>query len=203
MIEITAEDILRGSAEFDRREGRDSMYRVAEFLLEQWWSEFSKMSDALTVLLLTWNWAFYRYGLFDQSALDACLEEHWDAIEQFHERDIATLTEDDAEAIGSLFEAVLDALRIAGGKSEGKRSPVATAKALHLLAPKFFPTWDQRIARAYGCPYYSSPARAYQRFSLITRDIAVRVAPSLPESHKSLLKRIDEYNYAHFTQNWI
>lgn len=202
-MDVTAEEILRGGSEFDRREGRDSMYRVATFLLGEWWSDFPKMSDALTVLLLTWNWAFYRYGLFDQSALDTCLEKHWPAVEEFHEREIGSLTDDDAPAIRVLFDAMLNALRIASGKSAGKRSPVATAKALHLLAPKFFPIWDQRIARAYRCPYYSAPAAAYQRFSMITRDIAVRVGPLLPASPKSLLKQIDEYNYAHFTQSWI
>lgn len=33
------------------------------------------------------------------------------------------------------------------------KSPVAVAKALHLLAPHFFPLWDGRIAKSYKCYY--------------------------------------------------
>lgn len=59
-LKITSKDIERGSAAFEKKEGRDSMYRVASFLLQQpdYWGNASRVADALAVLLLTWNAAF-------------------------------------------------------------------------------------------------------------------------------------------------
>jgi len=45
------------------------------------------------------------------------------------------IAEGDVKAIRQLFREFLDALAIAEGAKTGVRSPVATAKALHLLAP--------------------------------------------------------------------
>ena len=64
-LNITIDDLKKGCRAFEVNEGRDSMYRVATFLLAKWWGRYAEMVDALTVLLLTWNSAFYRYGLFD------------------------------------------------------------------------------------------------------------------------------------------
>jgi hypothetical protein len=85
---VSASELRRAAAVFEAREGRDSMYRVATFLLTQWWGRYREMSDALSVLLLTWNGAFYRYGPFDQRKLESCLERHWPSIEAFRARDI-------------------------------------------------------------------------------------------------------------------
>jgi len=51
----------------------------------------------------------------------------------------------------------LKALQIADGKSAGRKSPVAVAKALHLLAHDFFALWDDKIAKAYNCHYRYIP----------------------------------------------
>jgi len=91
------------------------------------------------VLLLTWNNALYRYGLFDFSALETTLRNNMDTLNAFRERDILSFADRDKETIMVLFNAFLDALKIVDGKKKGTRSPVAVAKALHLLAPAFFP----------------------------------------------------------------
>ena len=202
-IQISPHELQRGSEAFRAHEPRDSMYRVALFLLDHWWGDHTRMVDALTVLLLTWNGAFYRYGPFDQDALERCLKHHWDTIENFHQREIASLRESDRDPLKALFLSLLDALRIAQGKKAGARSPVSVAKTLHLLAPDFLPIWDDRIARAYKCAYSLDPSDSYLRFCNQIRDIAADLRPHVPGSHSTLLKRIDEYNYAKFTKNWI
>lgn len=100
--------------------------------------------------------------------------------------------------------SMLEALAIASGTAAGRRSPVAAAKALHLLAPAFFPLWDERIAKAYGCNYSADPVDAYLRFMQITRCVLIEHATTLAgmQDGKSQLKVLGEYNYARFTKNW-
>lgn len=174
------------------------MYRVATFLLEHWWGKHPEMSDALAVLLLTWNQAFYRYGLFDAKRLEECLAKHWDLIEEYHAREIETLSHEDYADITLLFTDLLDVL----GNQKGK-SPVSVGKGLHLLAPRFFPIWDRRIAAIYGCAYDRDPAGAYLRFCDINKQLVESLRNSSSESSKTLLKRIDEYNYVKFSKGWI
>jgi hypothetical protein len=59
-------------------------------------------------------------------------------FESFREGDIFSHLSVDDSAITSLFGQLLDALRICEGKKKGAKSPVAVAKALHLLAPAYF-----------------------------------------------------------------
>lgn len=80
---------------------------------------------------------------------------------------------------------------------------MAVAKALHLLAPNFFPLWDETIARAYGCYYNENPAEKYVLFCKITKTIADKVRNYILRSDKTLTKLIDEYNYSKYTQGWI
>jgi hypothetical protein len=200
---IRIAELEKGCRAFERHEGRDSMYRVTTFLLEQWWGRHADMVDALTVLLLTWNASFYRYGMFDQHRLEKFLGEQWNVISSFRNRDIASLTAGDHGAIKKLFDGFNAALQIQAGKCRGRRSPVAVAKTLHLLGPRFFPPWDYEIANQYDCDYSEKPANAYTRFCDIVQTIASDLAGRVSPSSKSLLKLIDEFNYAQYTKEWI
>jgi len=87
-----------------------------------------------------------------------------------------------------------------------RKSPVAVAKALHLLAPTFFPLWDERIAKKYGCYYNSCPAKEYIRFMKLMKRFAKKVKNYIAPSNyqnKTLLKLIDEFNYSKYTKRWI
>lgn len=202
MTPFTPEELARGVAAYARHEPRDSMYTVAIFLLETWWGDLPKMADALTVLLLTWNGAYYRYGMFDQFMLESCLRREWGAIELFRERNILSWSDADEDIVFRLFEALRLALGIRHADGKTTTSPVSAAKALHMLGPSFFPLWDQAIARAYECDYAYEPAAAYLRFCRISRGQAERVG-ALGRVGVSTLKAIDEYNYAKFTKGWI
>jgi len=199
----TQDEFRRGIDAFEKRERRDSMYRVATFLVSHFWGKPADMADGLGTLLLTWNQAFYRYGAFDFDKLEECLEGNLTRLESFRRRDISSLSNADEEDIKGLFSQLLEALEIPSGNKQGSRSPVAVAKALHLLAPHFFPIWDQRIARAYRCYYSVNPSAAYVLFCNIMKDIADLVCHYVPQPDRSVLKLIDEYNYSKYTQKWI
>lgn len=200
----SARALLRGSAAFEKREKRDAMYKTASFLVCHFWGKHTEMAEGLGVLVVHWNHAFYRYGLFDYDCLQDCLAENQETLEAFRRRDILGYQqENDDPAIELLFHKFLDALAIRNGSSKGRSSPVAVAKALHLLAPNFFPLWDEKIARAYGHRYGKRPAEKYMAFMLDTKRIAERLAEHVPLAGKTLLKLIDEYNYARHTKAWI
>jgi len=197
------EEFLRGCAEFENHERRDAMYKVASYLIENFWGKSADMSDALGVLLLTWNHAFYRYGMFDFNRLEDCIEDNLSEIASFRRKGIFELSDSSGRQVKSLFLSFLEALQIDSGRSKGKKSPVAVAKALHLLAPTFFPLWDQSIAEEYGCYYNKDPAEMYLEFCGKIREFAVKAKEYTDRKDKTLVKLIDEYNYAKFTEGWI
>jgi len=203
IIMISINEFRKGYQEFQKRERRDAMYKTATFIVNHFWGNPSDMVDGMGVLLLTWNQAFYRYGSFDFDKLEQVLTKHFNTIASYRVKDITTLQKADEQTIITLFNEFLDALQIADGKKKGTKSPVAVAKALHLLGPSFFPLWDEKIARAYDCYYNSNPAHSYIAFSYKMKNIASSLANQVSTSNKTLLKLIDEYNYAKYTKEWI
>ena len=199
------QDFKRGYKAFQENEQRDAMYKTASFLVCHFWGKHKEMADGLGVLLLTWNQAFYRYGLFDFDKLEQCIKQNQVEIDSLRRRSILNLSECDAELVRSLFKQFLEALAITNGKKKGTRSPVAASKALHLLAPEFFALWDDKIARAYSCYYNEMPADMYWKFMIMMRDFASELPKNLASDMpgKSLVKLIDEYNYAKYTKEWV
>ena len=217
--------LKRGSKAFVENEPRDAMYKVSTYLIKEFWGKPKDITDALGVLLLTWNQAFYRYASFDFEELEKCLSRNMAKIERYRDRDIFSYSLNDDSSIVKLFNEMLDAL-----KTERGKSPVAVAKALHLLAPNFFPLWDVQIAKSYHILWYDSSeaaskylilmrltqaqtedvVKSYTEFSGLSIeekrtaliDICNSCSSNLP-FQKSILKIIDEYNYAKYTKNWI
>jgi len=204
MIIPCREEFLNGCKEFGKHEKRDGMYKVATFLVSHFWGKPSDMADGLGVLLLTWNQAFYRYGSFSFAKLEKCITHTLPKIESYRNRDIRNLSGTDENDIKDLFVIFYEALQIDAGKMQGKKSPVAVAKTLHLLAPNFFPLWDDKIARAYKCYYNANPAEKYVSFCQIIKAIADKIKNYVDNrSDKTLIKLIDEYNYSKYTKEWI
>lgn len=196
---ITVSELKAGSKAFQEHEVRDAMYKIATFLVKHFWGKAREMSDSLGVLLLTYNQAFYRYGPIDFFALENCINQNLRALSSFRSRNILSYCTTDDIAIKDLYGQFLKALQINEGKTRGRQSPVAVAKALHLLAPTFFPLWDDKIARAYNCHY------TYVPFMQKMKDLVEILTPDidLQNTDKTLLKLIDEYNYAKFTKAWV
>ena len=205
MNAISPDEFKQGYLAFQQRERRDAMYTTASFLVKHYWGNPTKMAEGLGVLVLHWNQAFYRYGPFDYDRLEQCISDNAAELESYRNRDISTYqpTADDS-GIKSLFQAFLGALAICEGNVKGRSSPVAVAKAMHLLAPAFFPLWDEKIAKAYDCYYDVNPADKYINFMRKTKEIAAALASCIQIiDDKTLLKLIDEYNYAKHTKQWV
>jgi hypothetical protein len=196
-------DFRNGCLAYEKMEQRDSMYKVSTFLMKEYWGRPADMADALGVLLTTWNNAFYRYGPFSYEELQSCIELNWKLIDTFRTRQIHEYSENDTGPIISLFNAFLGALKIASGKSKGRASPVGTAKALHLLGPAFFPIWDDKIAKAYDCFYGTDASGSYVRFVRIAVDMCKSLSPHAHRTDRSIIKLVDEYNFAKYTKKWV
>lgn len=130
-------------------------------------------------------------------------------LEQYRRKNILDYSPSDDRHVSQLFQEFLCALEVSTA-GQVKQSPVATAKALHLLAPAYFPLWDETIAREYGCDYSNSRlatdrAAQYLKFMKLCQRIAARFAPpiGIPATGKTLLKVIDEYNYVKFTERLV
>ncbi|MGD0291852.1 MAG: hypothetical protein ABSC63_19740 [Candidatus Binataceae bacterium] len=96
---ITVQNLESGCRDYEAQEPRDSMYRVSRFLVREWWTDPTKLTDALSVLLLTWNANFYRFGGgLRAEALETCLRENWVTVEAFHPRRLSTLQDADHQA---------------------------------------------------------------------------------------------------------
>jgi len=203
MENLSKEEFYRGIKEYEKHEKRDAMYKVATFLTKYYWGKATDMADGLGVLLLTWNQAFYRFGNFDFYKLEECIDKNLQELKAFREREIDSLSESDMKEIQNLFDEFLRALQRGSGKKKGTKSPVAVAKALHILAPNFFPLWDEKIARHYKCYYNSNPAGKYIEFCKKIKEMKQKVEgyKCCRDSEKSVLKLIDEFNYSKYTEN--
>lgn len=196
----TRQEFRDAIKEFNGRERRAYVYYVALDALTAGWGDPTKMSRAIGVLLEIWHSAFYRYGPFDLAALTSCVAKHLAVLEKLRLRTIQSLSKEDEPTIRDLFWAFTKALR--GGKGGTSESTVATAKALHLVAPGILPLWDNAIALAYG--HVSMWADDYLDFSRHMKELAATVADYVDTADKcTLLKRIDEFNYAVYTRHWV
>ncbi|MFL6674755.1 MAG: hypothetical protein ACJ8LG_15860 [Massilia sp.] len=195
--------ILAGSKEFQRQLPREVVYKTATFLVSHYWGNQREVADGLGILLLTWNQAFYRYGAFSFEALESCIRRNNQKLDEFRTRTIADFDDRDAPRVKKIFKEFLDCLAIENGAKAGVSSPVAAAKALHVLAPHFFPLWDNKIARAYNCYYAQNPADKYLKFLRVTKEMAASLLLQPKQNGRSALKIVDEYNFARFTRNWV
>ncbi len=205
--EISLETLEKDCRAYEEDSAWDSVYRIASTLVEEGWGSPrnpQKVVDGLIVLLRIWNQQVYGPYSFHETVLKRWIECAWARIDGFRRRDILSLRGEDHDAIDLTFSQLLPILRKSGGKE--KASPVSVAKALHMLAPAFFPMWDYEIAHGsprssgWKCPYETFPAIAYIVFCERIQKFAAQLNAKLSAGHwllaeKTLLKRIDEYNF--------
>jgi hypothetical protein len=200
---ISPESLQKGCDEYDKRERRAYVYDTTMFLVKHFWGNPKKVAEGLGVLLLVWNNAFYRNRAFDCNALEKYIAHNQSLLDEYKDRNILTYTSEDDAQIKQLFEQLRAAIQICDGKRKGKTSPVGVAKALHLLAPSFFPLWDQKIAKACDCYYKNDAAGQYIRFIKCMKKHCQELEPFVKVGEgATLLKRIDEYLYSE-QQKWI
>ena len=187
------------------------MYRISTRLIDQYWEDDYEVSNALGVLLLTWNSAFYRFGYFKYDEIEGSIRKHRVTLNLLRERELTTMESKDQELLRPVFYDFLASLRSIGkkrAKNEGKLtySPVSVGKALHLLCPSFFPLWDDEISKGYGCTWKKSNESfdSYLRFMRISYcqmlDLQKSGAPPEAIANVKPLKLLDEFNYLMFTK---
>jgi hypothetical protein len=224
---ISIVELRKGCQAYWDQEPRDAMYRVAiDLVTERWAHDAGDVADGLGVILLTWNHAAYRYDAFDFGKLEEFLRVNRPELDAFRKRSITSFQpNEDSQPIKAMFGKTMDALVTTKNK---KRSPVGVAKALHIIAPQFFPLWDVAIATGWNClwSYKKDAASQYVEFTKYAQAAAAAldaeygarspaaaklpVAPDLASAlselcrrPKSLLKFIDEYCFAKYTKKWI
>lgn len=184
---------------FLENEPRDLFYRAATELTELVLKGQTclTLSEAIAVLLQTWNRAYYQYFRFNQrhfAEIDRLLTEYKDIIiSRFRSFSSYSFSYDDKRDVEVIFAAFENVL-----------GPTGASKALHLLAPRFFPLWDGAIAKAYGCAFKprGRNAAGYRRFMEIAHSQCSHLQTSLPDN-ANLLKLLDEYNYCKYTKRWL
>lgn len=191
-------DVRRARNAFERNEPRNLFYRAATELVDLALCRSSSLTvaEALAVLLQTWNRARYRYSKFDAdhfSDIDTLLRGYRSKLVGLRRRRIETLKPHEKATMMDMFEAF-----------EVVLGPVGTAKALHLLAPHFFPLWDRKIAKEYRVPLVKagSNGERYWRFMLISQR-QCRALRSAGRVRFNPLKALDEYNYCRYTKGWL
>ena len=144
-------------------------------------------SDDLAVAVAEWlqdlNRQYYRFRPEEAATLverlKPILRQELNTFLKFRERSIATLAKsDEAEALRlfALFRT--------------QCGPVGAGKTLHVLAPNFFPLWDNAIAEGYGV---ATETGYFQFINIVKQQVLNLTEEVAPEV--TALKALDEYNY--------
>ena len=194
---ISANELKKARKAFEANEPRNLFYRAATELVDLALQGATSLTvaEALAVLLQTWNKAYYQYRKFDSvhfTDIENLLAENKLLITGYRPRTIDQLDEADGTTIKTLFQSF-----------ERVLGPVGAAKALHLLAPNFFPLWDRAIAKAYDLKLgrAGSNGERYWQFLSISKRQCLNLRRDNPNCHDPL-KSIDEYNYCRYTKKW-
>jgi hypothetical protein len=182
-----------------QREPKGPIYFEALSTVSNGWGKPEDMAEGVGIIIRGWNYLFSNY---DNRKLIQCIERNMKSIQELRHRKLRSLSKADDKVIQGLFEQFLEALkRIV----DSRRSAVSVAKAFGVLTPEFLPIWDNPIADAYGHILDSDIAHLqYADFCHQMKYLADKVRTCVPyPDDRSLLKRIDEYNYAKYTQGWI
>ena len=193
------DEFRRGYEVYNERERRGFVYFEALSIVSENSENPLGMAQGVNRLIRSWNRFFAN---FDLNGLVNCIDRNLSVLDGYRARDIESLSDNDEDGIKDLFNEFLDALK---RTSDNAKSPVSVAKALSLFAPNFLPIWDSNIAFGYNCFYFSDSADdPYFRFCQKMKIIADKVQNFVPNhDDRSLLKRIDEYNYSKYTMHWI
>jgi hypothetical protein len=196
---ITRAGIRRARTRFREGAAGDLFYRAAIQLIAtaRLGASDLDLAESIGVLLQTWNTQFYRfrggYKVQDTAAIRRLLTKHKAAVEGVRDRRLDQLSANDERMVLKVFhdfEIVL--------------GQVGAAKALHLLAPRFFPLWDQRIARfGYGIRFKGVGQNGSTYLLLMHATLEqINLLGGWGGFDGNPVKAIDEYNYCLHTRGW-
>lgn len=183
-----AEELVRVHGEYARNVPNNyaaTIPRIAKAMSER---DVSGIAEALAVWLKNINLQYYRFrpekARTLRSQLEPLLTAELHSLSGFRERLLTTLDKVDEPGVIRLF-----------GAFRAMLGPVGTAKALHALAPTFFPMWDNDIACGYGL---SAESSGYFQFMMLAKQ-QLKGLPADLIPDLSLVKAFDEYNYYKFS----
>jgi hypothetical protein len=193
----TAVTLADARVRYREIEARDLFYRAATDLVRRARDDQSSplsLGEAVAVLLFTWNSAFYRYHpptVDHVERIEDLLRSTQPALDHWRRAELRP-----AEILGWPTEILATFTEF-----ETLLGPVGAAKALHLLAPGFFPIWDRTIAAAYRCGLGKAGTNAerYARFMSHTAEQCERLRGE-PGAPADLVKALDEWNYVTYTR---
>jgi hypothetical protein len=193
------EEFCRGYEAYNQKERRGRVYFEALETVTENWGDAEVMARGVQRLIRSWNRFYANFSFLD---LTHFIGDNINELSAYKDKHILALSEADEDGISQLFQKLLQALK---RESDGALSPVSVAKAFGLLTPNFLPIWDSTIAYSYDCMYFSDMAKSpYLRFCHKMKLLSQKVHHYVPQpDDRSLLKRIDEYNYAKYTMRWI
>ncbi len=186
---VTLDQLAEAHAAYRANEPRELHYRVAQTLAAQAWADQGdySLAEAVEVLLLSWNLGYYRRARvpFVHAEIAALIEANAAGVSAFRDRPIESLVQADLPEVERLFMAF-----------RGVVGRVGAAKALHVLAPRFFALWDNPIAKGYR--FHSLNPSDYRRL-MCSVAAQARMVGGEAGFGRGLPKAIDELNYCRFT----
>jgi hypothetical protein len=187
----TLQELEKAREDFEDIEPRSIFYRAATDLVDLAIHNKTELNlaEAIAVLLQTWNVSYYRFRPFNKEHIydiEELLKKHPQIVNNIRQRAIEDLGNKDIEVVKSIFQD----FKIVLGKT-------GAAKCLHLLAPRFFPLWDTKIALAYKLGK-GEEAERYWRFMEMTKDQVICIGGENAIG-RNPLKALDEYNYVKYT----
>lgn len=154
--------------------------RIEKAITEQ---NVDKIADVVADWLRDLNRQYYRFRPEEARDLSQNLRPLITAelttLLEFRRRRIAGLTPADEPKVRRVF-----------GRFRPTLGPVGTGKALHVLAPNFFPLWDNAIAADYGVSLEDGFFQFMLRMKQQVANLPDELAAGL-----TALKAIDESNY--------
>lgn len=187
----TCQELEKARVDFEDIEPRSIFYRAAMDLVDLAIHNKTKLNlaEAIAVLLQTWNVSYYRFRPFNKehlSDIEDLLRKHPEIINKIRQQAIEDFSDKDVEIVKPIFRDFEYVL----GKT-------GAAKCLHLLAPRFFPLWDTKIAIAYKLGK-GEEAERYCRFMDITKGQIIDLGGEKAIG-RNPIKALDEYNYWKYT----
>ena len=221
---LSWEKIKEKHKEFLEKEPRECAYETAKECINKYWrkgkipdEDLDKITDAILTFLFLWNSAFYRTCIFEENFIENIkinIKNNKKKLDSFKRKCIYKLNTSDKNNIRDLYESFSEVLgckkKVKGNENSVKmeQSPVSTAKFLHIICPNFFPLWDDKIAKRYGCGWGKSEFsfKSYWEYMVKVKDQVENLKdPETGEIKEilkeyTILKLIDEYNYMSYTK---
>jgi len=179
--------------EFVDLEPRDHFYKITRELicLSLKGKTSIPLSEAIYVLLRKWNKDVFRYKKFEEKdlvILEKNIAIHNAYLKSYYSRSIKHISTESKSILVCIFQDF-----------ENPRGPVSAAKTLHLLAPKYFPLWDRKIAERYKIRFGRKGTNGlnYLKFMGMVLDQVQKIKQ---HTKRNVVKRLDEFNYCKFTK---